>query len=93
MSAEYDFFHFVSRDDFSGPGMLLKSVSITLIDTEPAGVGLCLASLYSPRPGFDNWVHGTLSAGFSAIYVYYTTGKAIAWFFSCPACCIKLRSN
>lgn len=62
-----------SRSDFSGPGKLLKSVSITTIEAEEAGVGLCLASLYSPRAGFENWVYGTMRAGFSHIYVYYTT--------------------
>ena len=64
-----------SRSDFSGPGKLLKSVAITPIDTEESGVGLCLASLYSPRVGFDNWVLGTIRAGFTNIYVYYTTVK------------------
>ena len=42
---------------------------MTAIETREAGVGICLASLYSPRPGFENWVQANLQAGFTDIYV------------------------
>ena len=61
-----------SQQDNATPSMLLKSVKITTIELEDAGTGLCLASIYSPRSGFGNWVRGTLQAGFSQIHVYYT---------------------
>ena len=36
-------------------------------------MGLCVASMYSNRRGFKNWALATLQAGFSQLYVYYTT--------------------
>ena len=64
--SEYNYFTFASGT------LILKSVKITTIETEEAGVGICVASLYSHRVGFENWVKSLLHAGFSKIYVYYT---------------------
>lgn len=48
---------------------IVQAVAITTIETQESGVGICLASLYSPRAGFENWVQGNLHAGFTDIYV------------------------
>ena len=47
-------------------------MKITDIEMVDSGTGLCLASIYSPMHGFENWVQATLMAGFSRIHVYYT---------------------
>lgn len=65
-----------SQQDNSGIGrVLLKSVKIETIETENAGVGWCVSSLFSPRRGFENWAQSAFNAGFSQLYVYYATVK------------------
>ena len=54
---------------------MIKSILITTIETQRSGVGVCLATIYSPRLGFENWVHDSLEAGFSDIYVYYAHSR------------------
>ena len=72
---EYKYFAFTADFPEFSQGRVIKSIYITTIDTKRSGVGLCLATVYSPRPGFENWVLDSLQAGFSDIYVYYANAR------------------